>query len=290
MKIDEDQLLATLKQAGTIRGAAKRLYISQPAISQRLKQVEEKWGEPLFIRTHKQLLLTPAGEEVVRFAEQRLAEEKRLQERLSQLTGTIRGTLSLGVSSVFGQYVLPNVLHVYMQKYPEVKIDLQTGLSSFISSSKENFHISITRGEPALPHSSERLLRERLYLVEKASSLAPPKKQVFIEFQSDAGMESMINEWFVQEGGRKPDQVIKVDQIETCKQLMACGIGMAVLPEMATQNLPEDDYQFEPLILKGETLMRHTYSSCSDYHRTLPQVNAFLEVLGQQVRGSKEAL
>lgn len=144
MRLEEDLLIATLSDEGTIRGASRKLYISQPALSQRLKQIEQRFGEPLFIRTHKSLIPTPVGEEVIAFAKRRVQEEKQLQDRLSKLTGTVRGTLSLGISSVIAQYVLPKPLRAYVNAYPDVKIDLHTGLSSAIYQNRHHTHLRLS--------------------------------------------------------------------------------------------------------------------------------------------------
>ncbi|HLR40340.1 MAG TPA: LysR family transcriptional regulator, partial [Virgibacillus sp.] len=68
MKIDDYALLVNLQEIGTIRGTAKQILISQPAVTQRLKYIEQYFGETIFIRTSKKLLLTPAGELILNHA------------------------------------------------------------------------------------------------------------------------------------------------------------------------------------------------------------------------------
>lgn len=62
MSTTEFQLLAVLAQEMNMRKAAERLFVSQPALSQRLQNIEKQWGTKLFIRTQKGLTLTPSGE------------------------------------------------------------------------------------------------------------------------------------------------------------------------------------------------------------------------------------
>lgn len=276
MRLEEDLLIATLSDEGTIRGASRKLYISQPALSQRLKQIEQRFGEPLFIRTHKSLIPTPVGEEVIAFAKRRVQEEKQLQDRLSKLTGTVRGTLSLGISSVIAQYVLPKPLRAYVNAYPDVKIDLHTGLSSAIYQNRHHTHLSIIRGDVDDKEGLTLLFSERLYYVRRADTEKPT---VFISFQSDDAFQSLIEEWLYAEAAHSPLQTITVDQIETCKQLMANGIGAAILPEVAVRDLNGNDYIRMPLDVNGKETMRSTWLHCPESHRSLPQVNAFITFL-----------
>ncbi|MCT8138039.1 LysR family transcriptional regulator [Anaerobacillus sp. CMMVII] len=145
MKVDDYKLLVTIKRVGTIRGAAKELLISQPAISLRLKQIEEQWGEKIFIRTHKNILVTPVGEKILAFGEEMIMGERKLLDDISLVSKSVNGMLSLGVSSVVGQYLLPEILESYINKYPDVKIELVTGLSQSLRASISDFHISIIR-------------------------------------------------------------------------------------------------------------------------------------------------
>lgn len=282
LRLEDHRILVALQHAGTIRGASKELLVSQPALSQRLKQIEEHWGETIFIRSHKRLALTPAGEEIVRFAENMLCEEKIVQDNVSRNSEIISGTLSLGVSSVMGQYVLPEILETYISEYPHVKLELQTGLSSSFRNNPEHFHICIIRGEPLKHDYCEELLTDRLYIVEKKNPTQTEKKKPLIEFQADASLHTTVNEWFIQHPSISYAQKIKVDQIETCKQLMSKGMGMAVLPESAIQDLSEQHYDLHPMVLDGKPLSRKTWICTNDVAKQLPQVDAFLELIKSQ--------
>ena len=68
MKVDDYKLLVTLNEAKTLRQAAERLFISQPAVSQRLKSIEEEWGVEIFVRTKRELFVTGAGERIISHA------------------------------------------------------------------------------------------------------------------------------------------------------------------------------------------------------------------------------
>lgn len=283
MKNDDDRLLLTIKKVGTIRGAAKELLISQPAISQRLKQLEQYWGEQIFIRTHKQMIVTPIGEKVLALAEKRFQDEEKLKDELSILSKSVSGRLSLGISSVVAQYMLPSLLERFIQCFPDVKIELFTGLSQDIRHSLVDFHVSIIRGNPVKEQFCEKLFDDPLYLIDRKTTDNSVIQRPLIEFQSDPAFHSMVNEWFIGNPQYKPVQKIKVDQIATCKQLMMHGIGMAVLPKIAINDLDVNQYTFQPLAVKKEVLTRNAWVCYSKSALKLPQVNAFVKLLREEI-------
>ncbi|MDG5785993.1 LysR family transcriptional regulator [Evansella sp. AB-P1] len=282
MKVDDYRLLLTIKQIGTIRGAAKELLISQPAISQRLKQIEENWGDKIFVRTHKRVIVTPVGEKIIAFGEKVVKGEEKLLDSLANMSTTISGRLSLGVSSVVAQYLLPNILKTYIEKFPNVKMELFTGLSHEITTAVENFHVSIVRGNQINGLNCTELFTDKLYLIRKSTL---KRNNLLIEFQSDQSFHTAVNEWFLDHPEFKPSGKIKVDQIETCKQLMSHGIGMAVLPEIAIKDYFDmEDYTLQPLITNNKHISRPTWLCYSEAAMELPQVKAFLDISKECMR------
>ncbi|MCT2534917.1 LysR family transcriptional regulator [Aquibacillus koreensis] len=280
MKVDDYRLLLMLQKEKTIRGAAERLFISQPAVSQRLKTIEDQWGDALFIRTHKHLILTPVGEKILSFAKEVVKQEEALHDSISSLSEEVTGTLSLGVSSMVGQYLLPSILQKYVEEYPDVTIELETGLSNVLV--KGDYHVTIIRGEGIHDKVCESLLADGLYLIDKKmKEIRTPR--TLIEFQTDQKYQSTVNDWFISQGAAKPSQVIKVDQIETCKQLMLHGIGMAVLPESSIKDVDDRLYEKVPLIIDGKLLVRQTWLCYAEAAKQLPQVQAFISMVQQHL-------
>src|SRR5690625_4468025 len=147
MKIDNYELLLQLEKIGTVRGTAKAILISQPAVSQRLKFIEEYFGEQIFIRTSKRLKLTPSGEMILKHAQEVVDKEREIKNKLAASSIEVRGTLSIACSSVISQRYLPAILAEFTKKYPLVSIDLVTGLSEYLKREHEKYHVTIVRGE-----------------------------------------------------------------------------------------------------------------------------------------------
>lgn len=93
MKIDDYELLLKLNEIGTIRGTAKAILISQPAVTQRLKYIEEYFGQEIFIRTPKQLRLTPSGEMILEHARAVCLREEAIKNKIAESSKEVQGTL-----------------------------------------------------------------------------------------------------------------------------------------------------------------------------------------------------
>ncbi len=107
--------------------AAHNLYISQPSLSARIKQIEERLGAPLFDRSTSPLRLTEMGEIYIRAAEEISKIENQVEDYINDLNSLKSGRLSIGASNVFAAYALPGVITEFKRKYPEVDIRLTEG-------------------------------------------------------------------------------------------------------------------------------------------------------------------
>ena len=148
MSFSEFQLFSVLAEEMNMRKAAERLFVSQPALSQRLQTIEKDWGTKLFLRSQKGLSLTPAGEAVIQFANEVREKEEKTRESIQAMDHEVYGTLKIACASIVGQNWLPQVLKKFVQKYPHAKISLITGWSSEILKSlyEGQVHVGIIRG------------------------------------------------------------------------------------------------------------------------------------------------
>lgn len=280
MKIEDYELLLKLNKIGTIRGTAKVVLISQPAVSQRLKIIEAYFNEKIFIRTAKKLILTPSGEDILNHAQKLIEKEYALLNKLSESSKKVQGTLSIACSSLISQRFLPSILANYTERYPDVSIDLVTGISEAIKHDHKDYHVCLIRGEKLKESTCEHLFADPLYIFDTEpfteNSL---KERALISFKSDDSMTELVDDWLYHHQHHiKPLKMIRVDQIETCKQFMKQGLGMAVLPKSVSMSLMRD-YPHIPLKLNNESVMRDTWMCYQKGILNLPQVEAFVNIL-----------
>ena len=134
MNIKHAQYMLTVMQEGSITAAAKKLYISQPSLSQMIKLVETNLGTAIFNRSTDPITLTYAGEKYIEAAKQILTINNNLQKEIDEINHEDHGCLKFGIPVQRAMQVLPYVLPRFMKKYPFVDIDLQEHGSSITES------------------------------------------------------------------------------------------------------------------------------------------------------------
>lgn len=208
MRMDDYEILLKLYEIGTIRGTAKAILISQPAVTQRLKYMENYFGETIFIRTSKRLLPTPAGERVIQHAKEMVEKEHLFKNRLAETGEEIQGTLSIACSSLISQRYLPDILGEYTAAYPKVAVDLVTGISEDIRKNHKQYHVCIIRGDKLKETTSMHLFDDPLYIFDTEPFPEHGiKERPIISFKSDDSMHELVDSWlFEQQNYIKPQK------------------------------------------------------------------------------------
>lgn len=105
--------------------AAKKLFISQPALSATIKRIEDKIGEDIFDRSTTPISLTACGEEYIRIANEINSSEENFIAYIKNLQGLKTGKLILGGTNLNISYILPPILEEYQKKFPHIIVNLE---------------------------------------------------------------------------------------------------------------------------------------------------------------------
>lgn len=271
-------LLTILYDEGTITKAAKKLYISQPALTYRIKQIEKEFNSFIINRGKKGVIFTNEGEYLVDYARTMIKYLRRTKDELINMKDDVRGTLRLGVSSNLALYQLPVLLEGFLKNYPKVEISLTTGWSSKIHDLllKEDIHIAILRGEHSWSGKQIVLNEETLCVAsnEKIDTNYLPKLNL-IKYQTDFHLKNTFDEWWQNSFNIPPKVSMEVDRIETCKELVKKGLGYAFFPSIClkeSDNLYTVDLDFD-----GERILRKTWLLYRDELLELNVIKAFVE-------------
>lgn len=124
MNIKHAQYMLTVIQEGSITNAAKKLFISQPSLSQMIKLVESNLGTTIFNRNTDPITLTYAGEKYIAAAKQILTINANLSKEIEEINHEDHGKFRLGIPVQRGMQVLPYVLPKFIKMYPHVDIEL----------------------------------------------------------------------------------------------------------------------------------------------------------------------
>jgi DNA-binding transcriptional LysR family regulator len=112
--------------------AAEVLFMTQPAVTFQIKQLEEHFNTRLFDRGHGRISLTPAGELVLAYAERILNLSSEMDVRLAEMTGEVGGSLLVGASTTIAEFMLPRILGEFKSAHPNVRPRLIVGNSEAI--------------------------------------------------------------------------------------------------------------------------------------------------------------
>jgi len=114
------QVFNAVAKHGSFTRAAEHLFMTQPAVTFQIKQLEEHYNTRLIERGHGRIGLTAAGEIVAAYAERILDLSDELESRVSELTDELAGAVNIGTSTTIAAYWLPRLLEGFKRKYPRV--------------------------------------------------------------------------------------------------------------------------------------------------------------------------
>jgi DNA-binding transcriptional LysR family regulator len=123
MNLEHMRMLVSIVEQGSLSAAARARRISQPAVTKQVQRMEAELGLALLVRgPRRRIALTAAGERVLVFAQETLERYESLERDLATLRTVDQGTLSLGASTIPGEYVLPALLAKFKAQYPQVEV------------------------------------------------------------------------------------------------------------------------------------------------------------------------
>jgi DNA-binding transcriptional LysR family regulator len=157
--------------------AAQELFISQPAITKHIRELELSYGQRLFERRAGRVSLTEAGRLLLQHANEVETLHQQLTDQLHALHDETAGRLRLGASTTLAQYVLPPILPAFQQRYPQVQLSLLNGNSEQIAEALLRGHLDLGFVEGQVRSRDlhyELLLHDELLVVRKATPGGPP--------------------------------------------------------------------------------------------------------------------
>lgn len=225
-----------------ISQTAKKLFISQQALSNQILKLEESMNITLFERKPS-LKLTYAGERLYAMAKDILEKEAALEKEFEEIHLEERGTVTIGISHTRGRVFLPLVLPAFHRQFPNVEIKLKEGNSKLLKAYLDEGIVDIVIAADQFPKSAyetEHLKTEQLFWCYTEGFAAAIEKgnleQVpFVLVIRENRIRNIIDGYFARRG-ICPKILMESDNIETVLSLAAEGMGVTVYPEMFLEN------------------------------------------------------
>ena len=248
MQISQINAFLAVAELQSFSLAGERLHITQPAVSKRIRLLEETMKTILFDRIGKKSILTPDGLALMPHAEQILAEIKTYQSRLVRKHDKPSGILSLATSHHVGLHRLPKILRDFKIEYPQVDLDLHfmDSEDACIAVSNNELELAIVT-LPEVP--DERLSLEPVWIDllrivlatdHPLSRLTQINKEQLVEYPAilpSAGTftRRIINQYF---GSLKDSMkiILETNYLETIKVMVSANLGWSMLPVSMLDN------------------------------------------------------
>lgn len=226
-------------------GAARRLGISQPAVSGHIRRLERLTGAPLFIRDGHKVALTEAGHALLRQAKRVESSVQEMQELMAGLQGTIAGHLVLGASTIW-EYLLPELMAGFREVHPQVSMELIVGNSSRIVELmlERRMHLGFTGDDggradlEAIP-----VMESEIVLVAAPDHPLAGRAEVapeslaglpFVFREADSATAKIASQ-YLESLGVVPGPVVEFGSHEALKGAVRAGFGLGMLSRAAVQ-------------------------------------------------------
>lgn len=272
-----------LYQEKNISRASERLYISQPALTYRLKNLEKEFGTRLFFKIKGGIEFTSEGIHLVEYSEEMINKLQKTKDFMINMQNEVKGTLRLGVSSNFAQYKLPKILKKFSTKFPNVQFNINTGWSTDIINllNSATVQLGILRGNYEWYGKKALLHKEKLCLISKKEiDMENLPELPFINYKTDSSLKALITGWWHDRFSEPPFVMMETDRLETCKEMVKNDLGIAIVPEICLQ--PSDNLQIHELFYNnGEPVFRYTWLMYNQDSLKLSIVKNFIDFLNE---------
>lgn len=259
VNLDLYRVFYTVAKSGSLTKAAEELYISQPAVSRSIKQLELQLGVSLFTRTHRGMKLSAQGGKIIfEQVERALQLLESAENCITEMKTTPTGTIRIGASDTIFEYFLADKIVDFHNRFPAVKIDLLADFSpDTIEKLKEDkcdvafVNLPISPDPELRLHGNCMRLNDIFiagqgfegYKEEKNSLSSLQKLPLIFMDKNTVSRKSLDN--FLSSVGVSLTPAIEVGSWDLMKRLVARGMGVGVIPkEYAIKEL-EDGLLFE---------------------------------------------
>lgn len=280
----------SLTETRSYTQTAKKLGLTQPAVSHQISQLESEYGIKIFDRVKGKLKLTPQGEIIYKYAVR--------AEALSEQAGTAVGDsvtgvtrLSIGVTQTAGEILVPRIIAEYAAGHPDVRVSISTDSLKKISDKLRHYEldIAVVEGSPVSEEfDSTRLDSDQLVIIAAKNHPLAGRKYVTIDDLRDesfimrpkkSGTRAFFNSYLADRGESEDSLriVVETDSVKMIREFVSLGLGVSVMSRSACLE-DEADGKLDIIPLFGADMTREINILCRrDYaHREI--IDEFLKI------------
>lgn len=246
--------------------AAETLYLSQPAVSMQIKQLEDNVGIPLLEKQGRRLYLTEAGNEFLRYCRNILQQIEEAESVLAEMKGLERGTLNISVVST-ANYFMPQLLAKFIQQHPKIQVSLHVAnRDAVLKQLGDNSADLAIMGQPpqgaemqaeSFMHNPLVVIAATQHPLAKARHIKPHQleNETILLREQGSGTRSVVERYFTSHRMTLPTNM-EMDTNEAIKQSVHAGMGLGVISQHAIE-LELETKRLCVLDVEGFPIVRH---------------------------------
>jgi len=225
--------------------AAEELHVAQSAVSRQIHRLEEELGVRLFMQKGRNVHLTPVGQLFLRRAETLLTDLERSVMEIREFLDPEAGEIRLGFPHSLGYQLVPHVVAAFRKKHPNVKFRFRQGMYASLIRDVIDGEVDLAFISPNPEHNDqvtgEVVLTEELFAIlpdnhplalEDSIELTQLKDEPFVLFSPGYSLRPIV--WDAcRDAGFTPKIAFEGEETDTIRGLVAAGMGVSLLPEMA---------------------------------------------------------
>ena len=222
--------------------AAEELHMTQPAVTFQIRQLEEQFNTRLFDRTHNKVTLTDVGKQVFSYSERILKLYEDMTRSITEMTGDVSGSVTLGASTTIAEYMLPLLIGEFKTKFPEVMINLRESNTEDIVSMVENNDIDLGIVEGSVNNKNllvEECKVDHLVVIMPNGHVLADQKSLrvedfisypFISREHGSGTQEVITNYVEKFGnGESLNICFELSSPEAIKGAVEAGMGISIV-------------------------------------------------------------
>jgi DNA-binding transcriptional LysR family regulator len=246
------RLVAAIADSGSLTRAATRIHLAPSSASHRLTQLEAALGVPLFVRHHRGLTPTPAGESLLRHARQVFAQLEQMHADLAPYASGLNSQVTVFANTNAINCFLPEDLGDFLREHPRIRVSLEEQPSPAIiqAVAAGQVEIGVVAAEPGLSGlETHAYRRDRLVLVvfaehplagRDAVDFAEVLEQPFVCLHAGSAIHTFMMNAAAQLG-RSLDVRIQVRSFNAVCRMVAAGVGIGMVPNSSIA-IPQGDF------------------------------------------------
>ncbi|MFC5590778.1 LysR family transcriptional regulator [Sporosarcina soli] len=245
MNIENLKIFCLVVDEGSISQVARLCFVSQPAITRKIHQLEDFYGTLLFDRSEGKLKVTETGKILYHFAKAIVNDFNHSKEVIQQLTGESNIHLTVGASLTIGEYFLPSLLGRFKKQKPDIRVTLSINNTPRVLEELSNDVIDLALVEGLVENSAfkvEKFAEDELVLVCPPDHPWKDRKEIQIQELANERMiwreaisgtrlivENTLREYGILE---KIESYMEIGSTQAIKSAVEAGLGISILPKL----------------------------------------------------------